>query len=948
MQQAIKRCLAEVLDDEEQRFANDAPFMSFGVDSLLAVAIVKQLNAQLAIQLRSTDLFNYASIRVLAEHILQRFPDAQAAETEAAPVVESAAAPKVELSPPSPPSPPSSQASVTTGTSATTGSPFDIAVIGMAGQFPDAPDIDSFWNNLTAGHDAISPAPAMRWNVDTHPDPVVRAYRWGGFLRDADLFDPLFFNISPMEAEYMDPQQRLFLQQAWKAFEQAGYAPDRLAEQRCGVFVGCSGGDYGQRAAPTGADAAFLFTGNIASILAGRIAYFLNLRGPSVAIDTACSSSLVALDAACRSLWTGGCEMALAGGVAVLSTPLFHLSTGAAGMLSPEGRCKTFDAGADGFVPGEAAAAIILKPLTAAERDGDAIYGVIKATGVNQDGRSNGITAPSAASQTALEVDIYRRFGIDPRGIQYIEAHGTGTQLGDPIEVSALTDAFREFTDDRQFCALGSVKSNIGHTLTAAGIAGVIKTLLCLNHGKLVPSLHYRRGNEHIALDDSPFYVNTELCDWPTESGQPRRAAVSSFGLSGTNAHVIVEAYRPPPEPDIPVQPRLIALSARDSERLRAYARALADWLTGDASETPNRRMLLQTLVDETAALLAVPASAIDPAAEFAEYGLDQIRLAALIERVGGYGAAIALTDCTTLNAVAAALPQPIGETEDEDGTLLARLAHTLQTGRAALDERLAIVASSRGELADKLAAFLAGEQVAGLHRGNARTATSEWLEDQAVSMPRLLASSDLDQVARLWCAGVVVDWNALYSEPRPRRLALPTYPFAQQRFWLAMPESSAVAPAPEPEATFAPVVPLRPEPEPEPEPEFEDTAFSDTERADMVESQIRAALAAVLKIASDEFDGERGFDEFGVNSILAVDIAQRLGAALGITLRATELFNYGTIHKLTDYINTHFAAEIAPPSVEQDDDAAVLALFRRLEQGELSADRVYRQLEGR
>ena len=283
----------------------------------------------------------------------------------------------------------------------------------------------------------------------------------------------------------------------------------------------------------------YAFLGNGVSILASRLSYLLNLRGPAVAVDTACASSLVALHLACQSLLSGECELALAGGVFVSTTPSFHYLTGRLGMLSPTGECRAFDDRANGFVPAEAVGAVVLRPLDAALRDGDQIYGVIRATGTNQDGRSNGLTAPSAKAQAELEQEVYRRAGIDPATITCVETHGTGTRLGDPIEIEGLTRAFGPGRNNR--CAIGSVKTNIGHPGPAAGIVGFIKVLLALRNRQLPPSLNFETPNRHIPFAESPFYVNRELCDWASPAGTPRRAAVSSFGLSGTNAHVVVE-----------------------------------------------------------------------------------------------------------------------------------------------------------------------------------------------------------------------------------------------------------------------------------------------------------------------------------------------------------------------------------------------------------------------
>jgi polyketide synthase PksN len=296
--------------------------------------------------------------------------------------------------------------------------------------------------------------------------------------------------------------------------------------------------------------------GNLNSVIPARIAYYLNLQGPAVALDTACSSSLVAIHMACQSLRSGETDMALAGGVSIQSTHQFHVSATSAGMLSPSGRCHTFDDRADGFVPGEGVGVVVLKRLSHALADGDHVYGVIRGSAINQDGATNGITAPSALSQERLETEVYEKFGVDPAQIQMVEAHGTGTKLGDPIEYRALTRAFRTFTDKRQYCAIGSIKTNLGHTVGAAGVAGVLKILLALKHKKIPPSLHFEKGNSNIAFEDSPFFVNTTLREWQAEPGARRCAAVSSFGFSGTNAHLVIEeAPAPVRERDQRVRP---------------------------------------------------------------------------------------------------------------------------------------------------------------------------------------------------------------------------------------------------------------------------------------------------------------------------------------------------------------------------------------------------------
>ncbi|AKQ65799.1 Malonyl CoA-acyl carrier protein transacylase [Myxococcus hansupus] len=449
----------------------DLAFSEYGVDSLLAVKIVDQLNARFALELKPTVLFDHSSVRALARHAMSLGAQAAAPSHLSEEAVRPAPAPAAPRSAP--------------------GASMDIAVIGMAGRFPGAGDYRALWKNLCAGHDAVTEIPVDRWRIEDHfqagpPSPGKTYSKWGGYLSDVDRFDPLFFNIVPAEADFMDPQQRLLLEESWKALEDAGLDARSLSNRRCGVFIGATSPDYASLVRQRGlAGSHHVFTGNSLAILPARVAYFLNLKGPCVAVDTACSSSLVALHQACQSLLSGECEVALAGGVSVFTTPEYHLLASSLGMLSPTGRCRSFDDAGDGFVIGEGVGVVVLKPLARALEDGDPIHGVIKGSAVNQDGRTNGITAPSSLSQQELEAEVYERYGIPPETLGYVETHGTGTRLGDPIELEALTAAFRRSTGRLRFCAIGSIKSNIGHASHAAGVASLIKVLLSLRQGQL-------------------------------------------------------------------------------------------------------------------------------------------------------------------------------------------------------------------------------------------------------------------------------------------------------------------------------------------------------------------------------------------------------------------------------------------------------------------------------
>ncbi|KAF3469293.1 SDR family NAD(P)-dependent oxidoreductase [Streptomyces sp. Tu 3180] len=575
---------------DRREISEEDSFADYGVDSILGVELTQQLSTDLGISLSVTDLFDHSSVRALAGYVVEHHLDASS-PLLAGPLSTVALTPEATLTPEAPPTPvpepAAPPAAVTVPASAGTLRPAvpaavpdpageAVAVIGMSGRFGTAEDTDQLWQHLADGRSLVREI--SRWDMPAFVAPGAPHPRYASLMDDIDRFDPLFFQISGLEAAYMDPQQRIVLEEAWKALEDAGYAGDAIRGRSCGVYIGTQVSDY---LPGSSADApAQAMWGNAEAIIPARLSYLLDLQGPAIAVETACSGSLVALHLACQALRTGEIETALVGGVSVQCAPDYYLNAHKAGMLSRTGQCHTFAEGADGFVPGEGVGVVLLKRLRDALADGDHIHGVVRGSGINQDGTSNGITAPSAKSQERLERQVYDTFGIDPDGIQLVEAHGTGTQLGDPIEFQALTRAFRHYTDRRQYCAIGSVKTNIGHTAPASGMAGLIKILLALRHRELPRSLHFDKGNAHIDFEGSPFYVNTVHRPWTVEPGRPRRAALSSFGFSGTNAHVVVEEAPLLPHRDTaPVQDHLVVLSALSPEQVRTQAEQLVEHL---------------------------------------------------------------------------------------------------------------------------------------------------------------------------------------------------------------------------------------------------------------------------------------------------------------------------------------------------------------------------------
>ena len=431
-----------------------------------------------------------------------------------------------------------------------------IAIVGIGCRFPGASSPDEFWRLLVEGTDAISDVPADRWNrlgrrppsangngLASNGNGFAKNVLRGGWLHDVDRFDSAFFGISPREAKLIDPQQRLLLEVAWETIEDLGLPPATLRGSRTGVFVGSATNDYRQRVyGRTDELDPYWCTGNASSIAANRLSYVMDLRGPSMAIDTACSSSLVSVHLACRSLQMGECDLALAGGVNLILSPDVSLSFARAGGLASDGRCKAFDAQADGIVRSEGVGLVALKRLSEAEANGDIIYAVLRGSAVNQDGHSNGITAPRQAAQTAVIKEAWRNAKRELSDASYVETHGAGTLLGDVIEAHALVEAFRSSRDRKAPCAIGSVKTNIGHCEAAAGIAGLIKVALAMRNGQLPGNLHFYEPNPSIRFDEMPFYIPKQTTPWPANSGK-RLAGVSSFGFGGANAHIVLESF---------------------------------------------------------------------------------------------------------------------------------------------------------------------------------------------------------------------------------------------------------------------------------------------------------------------------------------------------------------------------------------------------------------------
>lgn len=733
----LKKQFSGLLKLQSHKIDTQAPLEKYGIDSILAMNLTNQLEKTFG-TLSKTLFFEYQTVRELAEYFIKSHAnvlnqifksDKVTVERNISPVPEPKPQAKAKVNS-------DRRISRQRGVNLSTTSKHSkktepIAIVGLSGRYPEAYNIEEYWQNLSSGKDCIVEVPKERWDwkeyyTEDRSKGGHHYSKWGGFIEGVDEFDPRFFNISPREAALIDPQERLFLQHSWMAMEDAGYtrASLQIAEEgdlpgQVGVYVGVMYGEYQLFGAQASALGNRMGIGTSYASIANRVSYILNLHGPSMTVDTMCSSSLTAIHLACQDLNQGRTNLAIAGGVNVSIHPNKYLVISAGQFISSDGHCQSFGEGGDGYIPGEGVGVVILKRLSEAIKDGNHIYGVIKGSTLNHGGKTNGYSVPNPQAQASMISRALTDSNINARQISYIEAHGTGTKLGDPIEIAALSQAFQKQTDDTGFCLIGSAKSNIGHCESAAGIAGLTKVLLQMKHKQIVPSLHSKVLNPYIDFAKTPFIVNQKLRTWeqPVIDGklQPRIAGLSSFGAGGSNAHLIIEEYVSPAEIERQQMAEvLILLSARTEEQLKQKIKDLLKFLHSALSKGNSG---------------------------------NQIDLVAL--------------------------------------------AYTLQVGREAMVERVGFIVNSIKELEEKLTACVNGvPEIDGFYHGQAThkkgpIALLSADPDFQETIDKWLAHKKLAKLIDLWVNGLDLDWNKLYNEVKQQFISLPVYPFARERYWV-------------------------------------------------------------------------------------------------------------------------------------------------------------------
>ena len=737
----------------------------------------------------------------------------------------------------------------------------DVAIIGLSGRYPQAQTLTEFWQNLKTGRNCITEIPQERWNHTPYYDPDKgqlgrTACKWGGFIEGYDQFDPLFFNISPREAEWMDPQARLFLEIAWETVEDAGYTRDQLKHQasgrQVGVYVGVMHRDYPFVTHTTEA-AALLASSNTLALIANRVSHFFDFQGPSLVVDTACSASLTAIHLACDSIRRRECDLALAGGVNLSLHPAKWLAYSQGQLLGSESRSKSLGDG-DGYLPGEGVGAVLLKRLDQAIADNDQIYAIIKGGSLNHGGKTVGLSTPNPNAQADLLRQTFAKTGVEPQTISYVEVAANGSALGDSIEVAGLSQAFQAAGNGQtRRCPIGSVKSNIGHLEAASGISQLTKVILQLKHQTLVPSINAEPVNPHLNLAQSPFYIQKEVKPWPRsaieQGGEtielPRRAAISSFGAGGANAHLVVEEYQglegrgrgsgklltdPVSSAHEPLDPsaQLVVLSAKNESRLRVYAQKLLAFL------------------------------------------------------------------------------------ENETEISLVELAYTLQAGREAMAERLAFVVHNKDQLRQGLNTYLNGGQMRSsavtLFTGNAELSKEEarilaggYLGQDIIG--RSFKVRDWERLAVLWIKGVTIPWEQLYGPDHPRRISLPTYPFERKRYWLTDSDPGS--------NSYQPSVLFQDDPSSGIIPFDSNAARTDQET---IQAYLVSLVAQLLKIAETDLKPDKALYDYGLDSMIGMQLRRRLEANFAIKLTGRELLETGTLRVLAELLTKKLAEMAMSP----------------------------------
>lgn len=953
----LQEKIATLIGTAANKISKSKNIMDLGVDSIGLVNVTETIQQELNILLQPTIFFEYLNIEDLAKFIAYDFknqvnaffgnnktvpPATMVSNTEAAPAAQETLVVKSPVDAQAPqafnldamftshPTEHANNIQTAQSPSVSSGKYLDddIAVIGMAGQFAGSPDLNSFWKNLAEQKDLFKTIPEdhfeyQEWCSATSSDSDNIYCTTGSFIDNVGDFDAAFFNISAKEAAILDPQLRLLLQVIYHTVEDAGYGA-KIRGTNTGVYVGACFHDYEiELVRHLGEVSPYFGIGNALTMLANRPSYYLDLKGPSMPLDTACSASLVAINAAISALRQKECDMAFVAGTNLVLSPVHYRYFCAIGALSKSGGSYPFDSRADGYIPGEAVGAVLLKPLRKAQADGDRIHAVIKGAAVSHGGYSASFTAPSVVQEAELIKKAWQSAGVTADSISYIEAHGTGTSLGDPIEINGLKLAFGAQTSEKDFCAVGTAKAHIGHAEGAAGIAGLLKVILSMQH-KTIPAMpHFQELNPYVNLDNSPFYINRENQHWHTKASTPRRAGISSFGIGGAYAHVIVEEYPHAEKMAEEDAESLFVLSAKSPERLKAYATELAQFVEGQQSGQANqnnvnfKKSVLLRIKSILGGLLHDDIDNFDEKRLFVDQGIGIEEFLTITKEINAafnlrlHVQQLALS--RTLDALAELVVSSIDEqaispvrtgTPSSDISLQ-DIAYTMQVGREALPVRLAIIAQNKTDLAEQLRSFINNTHnernvLVSEYNDNNRLTDFFDCQEGTAFIDQLLKAKRLYQLAQLWVSGVQIDWQSLKDNQFARIISLPNYPFAKKRYWFT---DEYTASTRSQMVTKPRAVELHP-----------------------VISSARATLADIWHkhLSIEKLEDNSGFIELGGNSITTMQVIAEINKTFSINLTNSEFMREGTFGAIVTLVESHSADKKSPSGLVAQSEKAL------------------------
>lgn len=685
----------------------------------------------------------------------------------------------------------------------------EIAIIGMDAKFPMADNLDEFWNNLIQGKDCVTRIPSDRW-TDADVEKILGSSgldvcKFGGFLRDIDSFDTKLFNITPIEAKNMDPQERLFMSSVWRTIEDAGYSKTALNNRKIGVFAGSMWGHY--QMGETQIDDSVTIASSIYASISNRVSSYFNWHGPSMTLDTMCSSVMTAMNLACESIKSGKSELAVVGGVNLSLHPKKYIVLAQNNFTSKEGKCRSFGEGGQGYVPGEGVGSFLLKRLDKAICDNDHIYGIIKACEINHGGKTSGYSVPNPKMQAEVISSAFKTANISAEDVSYIEAHGTGTALGDPIEINALQNVFSKYTNKRQYCSIGSVKSNIGHLEAASCVAGIAKVLLQFKYGKLVPSIHSEVINKNIHFEDTAFFCQHAYEEWKSDG--PRIAGISAFGAGGSNGHLVLQEYKETRKTvGIQSNPDIYIYSAQDSKVMTKVLKSNLEYLLKNKGRLSVSSKQIKDKYNEIErairSVLCPGYSGESTLLYMRDLGLDIYQVERIREllKEGGYQTpeyeqimmhekvSDLIDGILAYNAIDKYIENSIEEQNGANEKLrdfMERYAYTLAIGRESMPQRIAFIARSIDELIEKISDYLNTGKAKQMFSSNTLKEKNDIFgifdtEEGKQLVKTMFARRYYEKVLQLWCAGVDINWGDLYENRQMVKMSIPCYPFSGER----------------------------------------------------------------------------------------------------------------------------------------------------------------------